>query len=197
MGLQAHWLRILAFRIIALLGDIAGYDLLCDPALDLWNIALSLFSSPDKQTRPICPAAQTHYLFLLKMGGALKVAVTRGSRDLKMASDLQLQAVCHCSLFIRQSADPDQALGKEKWWRRGTLDCKRWQRSVEKNLFGTLEITQIIEIIPTLSQFGSRLLSPVLVLVCKRLKTGRKNLTYFLFIYFYMQMKCCWIFFPA
>lgn len=35
-------------------------------------------------------------------------------RDSRMASDLQLQAVCHCSLFIMQSADPDQALRKEK-----------------------------------------------------------------------------------
>lgn len=35
-------------------------------------------------------------------------------RDPRTASEVQLQAVCHCSLFIMQSADPDQALGKEK-----------------------------------------------------------------------------------
>lgn len=126
-------------------------------------------------------------------GGGLKVAATGGSKDLGMPSDLQLQAVCHCSLFIRQSADPDQALGKEKWWRRGTLNCWRWQRSLEKNLSGTLGITQITEIIPTLPQ----LQFPLLLLVCKRLKTGRKNVTSFLFIYFYIYTKCCWIFFTA
>lgn len=34
--------------------------------------------------------------------------------DLRTASELQLQAVYHCSLLIMQSGDPDQALGKEK-----------------------------------------------------------------------------------
>lgn len=63
IGLQAHWLRILAFRIMALLGDIAGYDLLCDPALDLWNAALSLFSTPDKQSCWICAVAQRHIIY--------------------------------------------------------------------------------------------------------------------------------------
>lgn len=94
-----------------MLDDIAGYDLPCDPALDLWNGALLLFSSPDKQTCWMCAVEQTHFLFLLEMQ---KVAGIGGSRDLKTASDPQLQAVCRCSLFIMQSADPDQALGKEK-----------------------------------------------------------------------------------
>lgn len=35
-------------------------------------------------------------------------------RGMRAASELQLQAVCYSSLFIMQSADPDQALGKEK-----------------------------------------------------------------------------------
>lgn len=52
MGLEPHWLRILAFRIMELLSDIAGYGSFYDPALDLWNIALSSFNSTDK---PACP----------------------------------------------------------------------------------------------------------------------------------------------
>ena len=33
--------RLLAFRIMDLLSDSAGYDPFSDPALDRWNIALS------------------------------------------------------------------------------------------------------------------------------------------------------------
>lgn len=70
IGLQAHWLRILAFRIIALLSDIAGYDLLCDPALDLWNVALSLFSTPDKHVRYVL--LHRHSIILSKKRRDLK-----------------------------------------------------------------------------------------------------------------------------
>lgn len=57
----------------------------------------------------------TLFILTRNADGTLKVAGIRGSKDLKTPSDLQLQAVCHCSLFIMQSADPDQALGKEKY----------------------------------------------------------------------------------
>lgn len=42
-----------------LLSDIAGYGSFYDPALDLWNIALSSFNSTDK---PACPLRADVYL---------------------------------------------------------------------------------------------------------------------------------------
>lgn len=103
-----------------LLSDTAGYGFFYDPAL-AGNTALSLFKCVYQsqlalwRTYVHLVRRQTQFLGL----NALKPPFERSRnrlhlRDLRAASELQLQAVCHCSLFIMQSADPDQALGKEK-----------------------------------------------------------------------------------
>lgn len=46
-----------------LLSDIAGYGFFYDPALDLWNIALSSFNSADKLTSPLRTECRGRGLF--------------------------------------------------------------------------------------------------------------------------------------